>query len=234
MPTLSYCRIVSLSHVLAPDIPYWPGDPPVTFEPAASMAVHGYNLRRVSFGEHAGTHLVAPRSYWEQGAAVDALAVDRLILPVVVIDMPPERSLDPDYCLSAADVRTWESHAAASLAGALVVLRTGRHRLWHSPERYLGLDAAGAMHFPGFALDAAECLLEKGVAGLGTDTAGVDPATDGSYAVSRLVLGHGCLVVENLANVDVLPLWGATVILAPLPLKDGTGSPAAVLALLPS
>jgi hypothetical protein len=35
--TLTYSRVLHLSHVIDPDIPQWSGDPPVEFETVQSM-----------------------------------------------------------------------------------------------------------------------------------------------------------------------------------------------------
>ena len=50
--TLTYSRVVHLSHVIAPDMPQWPGDPPLEIATVAKRGVHGYYLRRVAIGEH--------------------------------------------------------------------------------------------------------------------------------------------------------------------------------------
>ncbi len=47
------------------------------------------------------------------------------------------------------------------------------------------------------------------------------------------VLRSARLVLENLAQVDRLPPTGATLMIGVLRLRDGSGSPAAVLALVP-
>ncbi len=233
MHTIRYQRIVYLSHVLEPGMPHWPGDPALSAELVASLATDGYRLRRVSFGEHAGTHLVARSSYEEAGWGIDELAAARLVHPAVVIDVQEKAALASDYALSADDLLRWEARHGKVEAGVLVILHTGWHRRWSAPRDYLGLDDSGGLHFPGFGEQAACLLLERGVAGLATDTAGLEVGADRTYAVSRLVLAHDRLVVENLARVDELPSRGATVVLGPLRLRGGTGAPATVLALLP-
>jgi hypothetical protein len=46
--------------------------------------------------------------------------------------------------------------------------------------------------------------------------------------------GSGRFGLQCLTNLDLLPPTGAVVIAAPLKIKDGSGSPLRVLALVPS
>ena len=60
MPEIRYSRVVELSHPIQPGMPAWPGDPPTRFTTLARLASQGFFLRRLSLGEHSGTHLNAP------------------------------------------------------------------------------------------------------------------------------------------------------------------------------
>ena len=79
--TISYTRVVSLSWEINPEIPLWPGDPQVELEAVASLEAEGYNLRRFAMGEHSGTHINAPRSFFEDGPSIDAYPADSLVSP---------------------------------------------------------------------------------------------------------------------------------------------------------
>jgi kynurenine formamidase len=86
MPEIHYSSILDLSHVVHPDMPRWPGDPPVEFASAAQIDADGFFLRRVSLGEHSGTHLNAPAHFFARGADASAIRPERLVLAGVVID----------------------------------------------------------------------------------------------------------------------------------------------------
>ena len=53
-------------------------------------------------------------------------------------------------------------------------------------------------------------------------------------ALAVMLIGAGRYGLTQLANADRLPATGALVVVAPLKLVDGTGSPARVLAFVPS
>ncbi len=231
---LSQCRVISLSHHLSRDMPHWPGDPPTEFEKWSDHTRDGYFLRRITLGEHSGTHLTAPASYYSDGRTVDQYGADELVHPVVVVDVREHCHSDPDYALTADALLAWEERHATVPPGTLVFLRTGWSERWPDAGEYLGADRNGGLHFPGFGYESAALLVsERGVAGLGTDTAGIEPGVDTAMSVSRLVLAQPRIVLENLANLHLVPPTGAIVVVGLLGLVGGSGSPAAVTALVP-
>jgi kynurenine formamidase len=231
---IKYSRAVNLSHTIEPGIPLWPGDPPVVFHDEASIKKEGYYLRSFSMGEHSATHMNAASSFFEKGKSVDAYGVGELILPAVVIDARKKCSLNPDYQLTVKDIKDWEKLNGEIRAGSLVIFFTGWKDKWDDSAKFLGADAAGTLHFPGFGTDAARYLMDKRKAsGLGIDTHGVDPASDSAFSVNMLVFEKDGIVLECLANLDKLPPVGATLIIGALKLKGGSGSPIAVTALIP-
>ena len=231
---IAYRRVVDLSHPISPDIPVWPGDPAVDFQTVSDLAEQDYFLRRFSMGEHSGTHLASPSAYYADGIDPDGIPAESLVAPAAVIDAQGPASLDPDYTLSAADVAEWERTNGPIDPNTLVLLNTGWSHFWGQPARFINIGDDGAMHTPGFSLEAARFLLEwREVAGLGIDTHGIDPGADAGLSVSRLVLTRPALVLECLNNLDQLPPTGTTVVIGRLRLVGGSGSPAAVLALVP-
>lgn len=232
---LSRYRVINLSHSLSPDMPHWPGDPPTEFEGWSNLARDGYFLRRLTVGEHSGTHLTAPASYYSGGRTVDRYRADELVRPVVVIDVREHCGGDRDYAFTVDALLAWEERHATVPPGTLVFLNTGWSERWSDPGEYLGLDSDGGLHFPGFGFDVAVMLVkERGVAGLGTETAGVEPGTDAGLSVSRLVLAQPRIVLENLANLHLMPPTGAVVVVGLLGLVGGSGSPVAVNAFVPA
>ncbi len=230
---IRYRRVVHLSHVLAPGMPEWPGDPPLTFETVATLADEGYGLRRVSVGEHSGTHANAPASFHAGGAAIDGYAADSLVVPAVVVDIAAASARDPDHRLGRDEIAAWEGAHGTIPAGAAVLVRSGWASRWGDPARFFNRGADGRMHFPGVSLAAAAWLLaERSVSGLGIDTHGVDGGDAATFAVNARVLDAPRLLLENLANLDRLPPVGVTIVVGALRLRGGTGAPATVLALV--
>jgi len=232
--TITIRRVVYLSQVINPEIPLWPGDPPVEFETIAELEKDGYYLRRFSLGEHSATHMNAPNSFYSQGISIDQYPAESLIAKAVVIDIRQQVAANPDYALTLSDVLAWEQLYGQIPQGSMVLLFTGWQSKWSDKTAFLNPDATGVLHFPGFGSEATHFLLsERQIAGVGIDTHGVDSGQDTTFATNRLVLKQPRLVLENLTNLDQLPAIGTTLVIGILRLLGGSGSPVAVLALLP-
>jgi len=232
--SITYTRVIHLSHVIDIDIPQWSGDPTVEFETVAELNNDGYYLRRFSLGEHSATHINAPNSFHRSGVGIDQYPAQSLVVPAVVIDICQATAVNPDYALTIADVLAWEEEYGEISVGCLVILNTGWQKKWLDKSAFLNHDAQGIAHFPGFGSDATQFLLdERQIAGVGIDTHGVDPGQDNSFAINHLVLEKPRIVLENLTNLDQLPPKGTTLAIAVLRLRGGSGSPVGVLAFVP-
>ncbi len=232
--SIIYSRVVDLSQKIHPDIPQWPGDPRVEFETVAQIANEGYYLRRISLGEHTGTHINAPNSFHQGGMGIDSYDSESLVVPAIVLNVVDHTAANPDYLLTLADVCAWEGRFGPVPEGSIALLYSGWQDKWDSPQDFLSSDADGVGHFPGFGAEAARFLIaERGIGGIGIDTHGVDGGQDQTFTVNRLVLDRPRIVLENLTNLDRLPPTGATLAIGILRLVGGSGSPASVLALVP-
>ncbi len=232
--TIVYSRVVDLSQVIHPDIPLWPGDPPVEFEKVADFETDGYYLRRFSIGEHSGTHMNASNSFVENGQGIDAYPPESLVVPAVVIDIRDKATANPDYALTVDDVLAWEKQHGKIPAGSVVLLFTGWQYKWNDPAAFFNQDDQGGLHFPGFAGETTRFLLDqRQIAGVGIDTHGVDPGQDETFATNTQIAERNGIVLECLTNLDQLPPTGTTLVLGILRLKDGSGSPLSVMAFVP-
>ena len=118
----------------------------------------------------------------------------------------------------------WEREHGAVPARCLALLYTGWADRWANPEAYLGIAEDGSMHFPGFDAQSLGMLLtQRGVAGIGIDSPGVDGGQDTTFSANRRVLERPRIVLENLNNLEQLPAVGATLVIGALPLKGGSG-----------
>lgn len=232
--SITYTRVIHLSHVIDIDIPQWSGDPTVEFETVAELNNDGYYLRRFALGEHSATHINAPNSFHSYSMGIDQYPAQSLVVPAVVIDIRQAAAVNSDYALTIADVVAWEEQYGEISHNCVVILNTGWQKKWSDKSAFLNHDAQGIAHFPGFGSDATQFLLnERQIAGVGIDTHGVDPGQDNSFATNRLVLEQRRIVLENLTNLDQLPAKGTTLAIGILRLRGGSGSPVGVLALVP-
>jgi len=231
--TIAYRQIIDLTHPIHPNIPIWPGDPATEFETVSQIEKNGYFLRKFSMGEHSGTHINAPNSFYTEGASIDTYSPQSLVCPAIAIDIRDQSLANPDYSLTIDDVLNWERQHKLIEPENLVLLYTGWQAKWDDEQAFFNRDDRGICHFPGFGTAATQFLLEeRSIAGIGTDTHGVDPGRDESFAVNKLILEKQLIVLENLANLDLLPAADFTLAIGIMRLLGGSGSPVSVLAFV--
>ncbi len=101
------------------------------------------------------------------------------------------------------------------------------------PQKYTGKDSSGGLHFPGFAGDAVEWLLKQRKAvGIAVDTLSLDHGASKDFKTHVTWLGAGRWGLENVANLDRVPASGATLVVGLAKVKDATGGPARLIALV--
>jgi len=220
-------QVVDLSHPLHPAIPYWPGEGYGAFHYAAINVLeqHGKAAGVFEMPEHMGTHVDAPTHFVASPESIDRIPLKRFVREVVVVDISSRAASDPGTLLEVADVEVWESRHGAAPPGCVVFVHSGWSARWADADAF-----RNSMRFPAISREAAQLLLERGVVGIGVDTLSADNGEAPNSPVHRLVHGAGAYILENLANLDRLPPRGAFVVIAPLPIRGGTGAPARVIA----
>jgi kynurenine formamidase len=179
-----------------------------------------------------GTRIDAPARFAHGLWTVDQIPTERLIAPLVVLDVTANIEGNPDYQISVGDIAKWESVHSQIPLGAVVITRTGWGSRWNSIKDYRNVDAKGIMHFPGYSVDAAKFLVEgRRALGLGIDTLSVDHGSSRDFAVRQYTLAHSVYELENVANLNRAPASGGTVVVAPDKVESGSGGPVRVLVL---
>jgi kynurenine formamidase len=240
-PSLATARVVDLTWAFDEKTIYWPTSPSAfELKSLARGEVPGgwfYAANSFCTPEHGGTHLDAPVHFAASGLTADQIPPRQLIAPAAVIDVSRPAAKDPDYRLTAADVREWEKRRGVIAPGTIVLLRTGWGKRWPDRKAYLGDDTPGdasRLHFPSYGVDAAQLLVaERKVGGLGVDTASIDPGDSKDFPVHRLANGANVPGLENVAKLEELPETGAWVIALPMKIAGGSGGPLRIVALVP-
>ena len=192
----------------------------------------------LELGEHTGTHLDAP-VHWitgRDGEDVASIPAGRLVGPAVVIDKTAEVAEDPGYLLTAADLEAHEAEHGTIAAGSWVLFRTGWSARASDEAAFLNAGPGGPVT-PGPDVEAARWLAEHdGIMGFGVETVGIDAGAAGGFdpgfPAHNFLLGAGRYGLTQLANLDALPATGALIVVAPLKLVGGTGSPVRALAFV--
>ncbi len=230
---LTATKVIDLSQPMYEGMPYWPGGVPFKMERLVDYDSGGYQLHKFSMGENTGTHIDAPSHFIKGNQSIDKIPLNKLVVPIVLINIQKQSRANSDYQLKVSDIKDWETKNGEIPCGSLVVLNTGWHKKFNNPEQYINMDKDKVMHFPGYSPDAAKLLLKRNVAGIGIDTLSLDFGKSTNFATHVLMLKANKFQIENMANLDALPGKGATAVIGVLPVKGGSQAQARIFAFLP-
>jgi kynurenine formamidase len=231
--TRRFTRAVDLTHTMSPDFPTFFGVPGIEMEKKFDFKKDGFNLYWWRIVEHAGTHLDAPIHFSEAGITAEKIPADTLVVPLAVIDVAAKAAQNPDYLLSREDLVAWERRHGRLPDGACVAMHSGWGQHVADAAKFMGKDTAGAFHFPGVGAEAADWLLkQRKIAGLAVDTLSLDHGPSKDFKTHLLWLPSGRWGLENVANLDKVPAAGATLVVGLAKVKDATGGPARLIALV--
>lgn len=239
-------EVIDLTHTLDPDFPVIVLPP--EFGQCARFRmeeISAYDHRgpawkwhNISMSEHTGTHFDAP-CHWVSGrdlpqSAVDEIPPERFVGPVAVIDCSAQAATDADFLLQPEHIAAWEAEHGQIPSDAWVLMRTDWSK--KSGADYLNMAEDGP-HSPGPSPEAIQFLIDRrSIRGFGTETVGTDAGQgmhlSPPYPAHFLLHGAGKYGLQCLRGLDRLPATGAVLMAAPLKIRNGTGSPLRVMALV--
>ena len=179
-------RLIDVSVPLDAQLPTYPHNTPFSLEPIKRIARgDSSNVSTLHMSAHTGTHVDAPRHFFDQGAGTESLPLELLIGRARVIE------IDSRAGVAAEDL------ASIDLSDDIrVLIKTHNSRLWGSPEfheDYVGVTDSGARH-----------LVEHGIKVVGVDYLSVEKFHNPGAPAHHVLLGAGTIVIEglNLREVD--------------------------------
>jgi arylformamidase len=168
----------------------YPGNPAISITPQQAIAQGaGANVSRLDLGSHSGTHVDAPKHFFDDGAGVDALPLDVLMGPARLIAFA-----DAVASIGEAELNPHE------LRGVTRLLIRTRNSVWL---------ASGTSEFhPDYtylAPDGAAYLVGLGIKLVGVDYLSVEQFHSGHHRTHRTLLSAGVVIVEGLALAEPPP-----------------------------
>ena len=186
----------------------YPGNPEIHIEAQQSIAKGGSsNVSSLAFGSHTGTHVDAPKHFFDDGAGVDALSLDVLMGPAVVI------CIDED--VMSVGVEQLKLH---ELKGHQRVLIKTRNSSFVRGDTFV-------KDYTYLAPDGAEHLASLGVKLVGVDYFSVEQFHSGHHRTHRTLLERGIIIVEGL-DLSGPPMGPYELRVLPLRLAGLDGAPA--------
>jgi arylformamidase len=203
-------RILDVSVPLTPGMPTYPGNPAFELQAVKRVAEGASsNVSRLVMGTHTGTHVDAPRHFFDDGPGVDALPLDLLIGRTRVIEVHRRGGVE------AGDL------AAAAIRDDLrLLVKTSNSALWS--------DAAFHQDYTFLSESAAQYLVEQGVKVVGVDYLSVEQFKKAGAPAHHVLLSAGVVIIEGLNLMDAEPGMYDMYCL-PLRVAGSDGAPARVV-----
>jgi arylformamidase len=186
----------------------YPGNPEIQISAQQSVAKGASaNVSQLSFGSHTGTHVDAPKHFFDDGAGVDQLPLDVLMGPAVLIAVA-----DEVMTVTETELRKHELHGHTRV---LIKTRNSgfiQHKPFVRDYTYL-------------APDGASYLVSLGVKLVGVDYLSVEQFHSGHHRTHRTLLEHGVIIIEGL-DLSRPPMGPDELRCLPLRLAGLDGAPA--------
>ena len=203
-------RLIDVSVPLDAELPTYPHNTPFSLEPIKRIARgDSSNVSTLHMSAHTGTHVDAPRHFFDAGAGTESLALELLMGRARVIE------IDSRVGIAAEDL------APIDLSDDIrVLIKTHNSRLWGSPEfhqDYVGVTDSGAKY-----------LVEHGIKVVGVDYLSVEKFHTPGAPAHHVLLGAGTIVIEGLNLRDVDP-GVYEMFCLPLRIVGSDGAPARVV-----
>jgi arylformamidase len=203
-------KLFDVTVPLDANLPTYPGNTPFAIEAVKRLARgDGSNLSTLHMSAHSGTHIDAPRHFFDGGAGAEGASLEAMLGRTRVVEIGSRTGIGADE-LAAVDLSGDER----------VLFKTWNSQLWGSAAfhaDYVGVTADGAAH-----------LIAQGIRLVGVDYLSVERFKTPGAPAHRTLLGAGAVVIEGLNLRDVEP-GVYDMLCLPLRIVGADGAPARVV-----
>ena len=186
----------------------YPGNPEIEISLQQAVAKGaGANVSFIRFGSHTGTHADAARHFFDDGQTVDAIPLERLIGPALLLSFP-----DDLRAVGAADLQKHD------IKGHTRILLRTRNSALLSQKEFV-------RDYTFLAPDGAQYLVDQGVELVGIDYLSIEQFHSGHHKTHRTLLEKSVVILEGL-DLSVPAPGAYQLICLPLRIEGCDGAPA--------
>lgn len=201
--------IYDISVPISPELPIWPGDPPVQVTQIQHLdRGDPMTLSRLQMGAHTGTHVDAPAHFVAGGRTVEALDIEVLVGPALVVGVPDAGPITAKL-LDRLDIPAGTRR---------ILFRTTNSSLWARGETQFRRD------FVGITAEGAQWLVDRGVQLVGIDYLSLSPYDD-PIPPHQILLRAGVIALEGI-NLEAVAPGTYNLVCLPLRIHGAEGAPA--------
>ena len=212
-------NIIDLTHVIAEDMPVYPGTETPRLEAANTYERDGFKETRLSMYSHTGTHMDAPAHLFANRTTLDAFDASQFVGSAAVIDC---RDVGAGGRITMAHVNRNRENADRA---EFVLFCTGWDKYWGKAE-YFG-------EYPYIDGEVAQYLVDGKKKGVGLDVIGLDPISDVHLTLHRKLLQENeIVIIENLTGLERIGTGLFTLCALPLKYENADGAPIRAVALV--
>lgn len=213
-------KFIDLTRSLSTSTPVFDGYPKVSTVPLDSTSrstpqKRHLNSTLLTIGLHCGTHLDAPFHFYGDGKTIENIALEQCAGPCLMIDL---RAACETGRIEAEDILPWQEKISRVRK---VILRTGWESHWGQASYF--------SEHPVMTGSAASLLVSSGVELVGVDIPSVDREP---FEAHLELLQHNVLILENLAQLDAVPVEQFQLFAFPLKIEGREASPVRAIALV--
>jgi arylformamidase len=181
-------KLIDVSVSLDENLPNYPNNTRFSLEAIKRVARgDSSNVSTLHMSAHAGTHVDAPRHFFDEGIGTEALPLEMLIGGARVIELTTRSGITADD-LGGVDLSEGDER---------LLIKTHNSGLWES--------AAFHPDYSGIAESGARYLVERGIKLVGVDYLSVEEFRKPGAPAHHVLLGAGVIVIEGLNLRDVEP-----------------------------
>ena len=213
--TINSARFHDLSHVIAQDMPIYPGNARPEFQSFLTIEKEGVNVSKIVLGSHTGSHVDAPRHFIADAEAIDQVTLGKFMGEAIIIDLSKK---GVGHGITYHDL---EPYSGEVIEDDIVLIFTGTSEYWYDTnisiqtQQFSYLDPSGA-----------DWIIDHGIKCIGIDSLSLEKYGSKSSESHKKLLSKGIGIIEGLNNkLKALSGKRGFLVCLPLPLKGLDASP---------
>ena len=209
-------NIIDLSHAISSHMPVYPGTEPPSVTTGCTIEEDGFLEKKIIMFSHTGTHMDAPAHMIRDSKTLDQFSIDHFFGKALLVNVSTSKK-------SIIEINDLKPIDNILKQHEFLLIRTGWSHHWGKDSYFFG--------YPVLTTETVEWLSQFNLKGFGVDAISVDSPASEDFPVHRILLKNDTVIIENLKNLDLIPVQSFTFACFPLKYAEADGAPVRAVAL---